>query len=331
MRELKLHLRRAIPLIIFLGLVVHFILPRFATIEHSASIIPTMVPWAIAAAIIAQVLSYVSNGAVLQCVVHVAGGKLPLRRAAVIEVGAATISLVAAGPVGFGAAIYKWVSRITTVESAAVAAWLPGVFDTSALILAALIGALELLHVHQLSRATEIALIGVISTLIVVIIGAFVMLAKPRWLELIARRFHLDVDPDAVRGAWMKLRSGAWIHVAIRSLLTIAFDMLTLYFAFLAARQPLHFTVLLAGYGVPVLLGRSSFLPGGIAVIEIGMSAVFAGLGIDTQVAIVAVLTYRLISFWLPTLIGIPIAVAFTRGTSPARPSPPPRHPTPSR
>jgi uncharacterized membrane protein YbhN (UPF0104 family) len=316
MRELKLHLRRAIPLIVFLALLVHFILPRIGQIEHSASIIPTMIPWWILAAIAAQVLSYVSNGAVLQCVVHIAGGELPLKRAAVIEVGAATISLVAAGPVGFGAAIYKWVSRITTVESATVAAWLPSVFDMSALILAALLSAMELLHVHQLSRATEIALIGVISTLVLVMVGAFFLVARPRALVAIARRFRLDVDPDAVRGAWLKLRGGAWMNVAIRSILTIAFDMATLYFVFLAARQPLHLSVLLAGYGVPILLGRSSFLPGGIAVIEVGMSAVYAGLGIDTQVAIVAVLTYRLISFWLPTLIGIPVAIALQRSAT---------------
>lgn len=313
MPEVKLHVRRAIPLILFLALVVHFILPRLAQIEHSASIVPTMNLWWIVAALVVQFLSYVSNGAVLQCVVNVAGGELPLRRAVVIEVGAATFSLVAAGPVGFGAAIYRWVSKITTVESAALAAWLPGVFDTSALVMAAMISAIELLHVHQLSRATEIALIAVISVLTAVIVGAFFLVAKPKALVAVAKRFRLDVDPESVRDAWTKLRDGAWMHVAIRSILTIAFDMLTLYFAFLAARQPLHVSVLLAGYGVPILLGRSSFLPGGIAVIEVGMSAVFAGLGIDTQVAIVAVLTYRLISFWLPTLVGIPVAIGLHR------------------
>jgi len=313
MSEINLHLRRTLPLIIFLALVVHFVLPRLGAIEHSASIVPTMNPWWLLAALAAQLLSYIANGAVLQYVIALAGGRIPLRRAVVIEVGAATISLVAAGPVGFGAAIYKWTSAITTVESAAVAAWLPSIFDTAALILAALLSAFELLHVHQLSRATEIALIAVISTLILIMIGGFFLLARPKWLDKVARRFGRSIDPDAARGAWVKLRSGAWAHVAIRSILTIAFDMLTLYFAFLAARQPLHFTTLLAGYGVPILLGRSSFLPGGIAVIEVGMAAVFAGLGVDTQVAIVGVLTYRLISFWLPTLIGIPIAIALQR------------------
>lgn len=32
-------------------------------------------------------------------------------------------------------------------------------------------------------------------------------------------------------------------------------------------------------------------------------------LGVPASIAVVAVLTYRLISFWLPALAGIPIAV----------------------
>lgn len=49
------------------------------------------------------------------------------------------------------------------------------------------------------------------------------------------------------------------------------------------------------------------------------MAALFGGLGVPTHVAIVGVLTYRLISFWLPTAIGIPIAIALQSRPSPAR------------
>jgi uncharacterized protein (TIRG00374 family) len=82
-----------------------------------------------------------------------------------------------------------------------------------------------------------------------------------------------------------------------------------LRFVFAAAGQPFSMSILLAGYGVPMLLGRASFLPGGIAVIEVAMAAIYGGLGIPANVAVVVVLTYRLISFWFPTAIGIPIAV----------------------
>jgi uncharacterized protein (TIRG00374 family) len=89
----------------------------------------------------------------------------------------------------------------------------------------------------------------------------------------------------------------------------LAFDLLCLRYAFLAVKQPLHLSLLLAGYGVPILLGRASFIPGGVAVTEVAMAALFGGLGVPANAAVVAVLTYRLISFWLPSLIGIPIAV----------------------
>ena len=68
--------------------------------------------------------------------------------------------------------------------------------------------------------------------------------------------------------------------------------------------------LLIAGYGVPLLLGRSSFVPGGIAVVEVAMAALYGGLGVPANVAVVAVLTYRLISFWLPAAVGIPVAIA---------------------
>ena len=92
-------------------------------------------------------------------------------------------------------------------------------------------------------------------------------------------------------------------------MMVLTFDLLCLRYAFLAAGHSLHLSLLLAGYGVPLLLGRASFLPGGIAVVEVAMTALYGGLGVPASIAVVAVLTYRLISFWLPALVGIPIAV----------------------
>jgi uncharacterized protein (TIRG00374 family) len=108
---------------------------------------------------------------------------------------------------------------------------------------------------------------------------------------------------------WEKMRRGAWMRPACCSMMVLTFDILSLRYAFLATGHSLHFTILLAGYGVPLLLGRASFLPGGIAVVEVAMAALYSGLGVPASVAVVAVLTYRLISFWLPSLVGIPFAV----------------------
>ena len=48
----------------------------------------------------------------------------------------------------------------------------------------------------------------------------------------------------------------------------------------------------------------------GIAVVEVAMIALYGGLGVPASIAVVGVLTYRLISFWLPAILGIPIAIA---------------------
>ena len=325
-RPLQLHVIRWVMILIILALLVHFLLPRLGSIEESLKTARRLAPWAIALAVVAEALSYVANGSVLQSVVRLAGERMPLRRGIAIEVGAGTVSLVAAGALGYGAAIYKWTrdSGISR-DTAMLASWLPTVFDTMTLVLFALASAVELLLVHELSRATLIALTIVVSILSVIIAGIIVLLARNDWLTTIAekltrliQRIRPSSDPcvllDASERAahtWQMLHQGGWVRTAASSFGVLAFDILCLELVFIAAGQHIHLTLLIAGYGVPLLLGRASFLPGGIAVIEVAMSALFGGLGVPANVAVVVVLTWRLISFWLPTLIGIPIAVGF--------------------
>ncbi|HEV7426581.1 MAG TPA: YbhN family protein [Thermoanaerobaculia bacterium] len=321
---LKFRILRAVPVLLVLGLLVHFLLPRLDTIEDSLATLRTLKPWAIGLSLLMEVLSYVANGALLQSVIQLAGERMSLRRAAAIEIGAGSVALVAAGALGFGAAIYKWTrKRGVSADAALLASWLPSVFDAAALIVFALIGAIELLHLHQLSRITVIALSIVISVLTIVIGGAIALLARNDWLRALSKRIAglvkrvrpkwdetgLLAAVETASEIWQKMRGGGWIRPACCSLMVLTFDLLCLRYAFLAAGHSLHFLVLVAGYGVPLLLGRASFLPGGIAVVEVAMTALYGGLGVPASVAVVAVLTYRLISFWLPALAGIPIAV----------------------
>jgi uncharacterized protein (TIRG00374 family) len=321
---LKFRILRAVPILLVLGLLVHFLLPRLDTIEDSLATLRTLAPWAIGLSLIMEVLSYVANGALLQSIIQLAGERISFRRAAAIEIGAGSVALVAAGALGFGAAIYKWTSkRGVSAEAALLASWLPSLFDGAALIVFALIGAIELLVLHQLSRVTEVALSIVVTLLTAVIAGAIALLAKNEWLRSISiraarlmKRFRPQWDDAGLIAAvetasdiWQKIRGGGWILPACCSMMVLTFDLLCLRYAFLAAGHSLHISLLLAGYGVPLLLGRASFLPGGIAVVEVAMTALYGGLGVPASVAVVAVLTYRLISFWLPALAGIPIAI----------------------
>ncbi len=56
------------------------------------------------------------------------------------------------------------------------------------------------------------------------------------------------------------------------------------------------------------MLGNLLPLPGGLGGVEGGMIGAFAAFGVDFDLALLAVLSYRAISFWLPT---VPGAIAY--------------------
>src|SRR5258706_13291391 len=87
-RPLKLRILRAVPVILVLGLLVHFLLPRIDTIGDSLKTLRTMAPWAIGLSFVMEALSYVANGALLKSVIELAGERMSWRRAAAVGVGA---------------------------------------------------------------------------------------------------------------------------------------------------------------------------------------------------------------------------------------------------
>ena len=88
-----------------------------------------------------------------------------------------------------------------------------------------------------------------------------------------------------------------------------AFDIAVLWACFHAFGGAPPFTVIVLVYFVG-MLANTLPLPGGIGGVEGGMIGAAIGFGIDGGLAIVAVLAYRGIAFWLPTLPG---AIAYLR------------------
>ncbi|HEY2766909.1 MAG TPA: flippase-like domain-containing protein [Solirubrobacteraceae bacterium] len=85
------------------------------------------------------------------------------------------------------------------------------------------------------------------------------------------------------------------------------FDICVLWACFHAFGSAPPFTVIWMAYFVGTL-GNLLPLPGGLGGVEGGMIGVFAAFGVDLSLSVLAVLAYRLISFWLPT---IPGAIAY--------------------
>ena len=86
-----------------------------------------------------------------------------------------------------------------------------------------------------------------------------------------------------------------------------AFDIATLWACFHAFGAPPPVAVIVVAYFVGALANALP-LPGGLGGVEGGTIGAFLAFGTTASLAILAVLAYRLISFWLPT---IPGAVAY--------------------
>jgi putative heme transporter len=82
------------------------------------------------------------------------------------------------------------------------------------------------------------------------------------------------------------------------------FDIAVLGVCFHAFRASVPPAVLVVGYFLGTL-GSLLPVPGGIGGVEGGMIAAFVAFGVPAGSAVIAVLAYRAISFWLPTLPGI--------------------------
>jgi uncharacterized protein (TIRG00374 family) len=87
------------------------------------------------------------------------------------------------------------------------------------------------------------------------------------------------------------------------------FDIAVLWAAFRAFGHSPPGAVIVMAYYVGTL-GNALPLPGGIGGVEGGMIAAFIAFGVSAHLAVLAVLAYRTISYWLPT---IPGAIAYWR------------------
>jgi uncharacterized protein (TIRG00374 family) len=83
-----------------------------------------------------------------------------------------------------------------------------------------------------------------------------------------------------------------------------AFQIAVLWAAFHAFGDSPPIAVLVQGFFIG-MLGNLLPMPGGVGGVEGGMIGAFAAFGVDSGLAVVAVLVYRAFTFWLPLLPGV--------------------------
>jgi glycosyltransferase 2 family protein len=323
---------RYLPILIMLGLAAYLLLPQIATLQRSWSVVQSMIWWAVTLAAAAQVLSYLGGGFMLHAILDNNRQKLTIGKGALITMAAFSVGLVAGGWVGTAAATYGWIHREKLDEHAgALAGTLPPLLNNAVLVAASLIGIIYLLVVHDLSQLQLIEFGAVLLVLGLTAAGGVVALRFPetatrlavwlasRWAALRHKPFTPGETIASVRQfvvAWESLRKGKWVRPTLGAIANIGFDILTLYFLFIAAGHNVSLGILFAGYGLPLILGKMAFLlPGGVGVIEGSMVALYDSLHVPNAISVVVILGYRLFSFWLPTLLGF-VAAIYLSGKS---------------
>ncbi len=82
------------------------------------------------------------------------------------------------------------------------------------------------------------------------------------------------------------------------------FDYLALLAALTAVGSRPRPTLVLLAYVAAMVLGMIPITPGGLGFVEAGLTATLALAGVSPIDAVLATLAYRLVSYWLPLLVG---------------------------
>jgi uncharacterized protein (TIRG00374 family) len=327
----KTKVRRYLFALVLLGLAVYFFLPRFAAMGHAFLVISSLrIPF-VALSFAAQLLSYVGSGYLLRTVVRLASKPTSIVDGALMTAGANSVGTLGGGVLGTAGMTYLWLRRRGVNPGAAgLGGWLPIFLNNTVLAIVSLAGLIVIIHIK---KSSGVLVAGF--TLVFLILGAVLtvlilcLLYREKLAPIaialagfVAKFRHNPPEPAKIVTAvghllegWDALLRGGWRGPAVGAILNTSFDMLTLAFLFLAAGFRINVAVLVAGYGIPRLLGKLTVILGGIGVVEASMVGLYALLGAPRPIAVVVVLAYRLFSFWIPTLVGIALIPYLERWT----------------
>jgi uncharacterized protein (TIRG00374 family) len=114
-----------------------------------------------------------------------------------------------------------------------------------------------------------------------------------------------DVVVDALGSRWEQALAaavGKWL-----------FDYLALVAALYAIGAEPRLSLVLLAYGAAAVLAMIPITPGGLGFVEAGLTAMLVLAGIPGDQALLATLTYRIASYWLPMPAGLVAWLWFRR------------------
>ncbi len=133
--------------------------------------------------------------------------------------------------------------------------------------------------------------------------------------RLLRKRAPMTGLPDRLvfeRNRIREVLGERWKAATLLSSGRLAFDYGTLLATIRATGVRPNPSLVLLAYAVAGLLALIPITPGGLGIVEAGLSALLILAGVPGGDAVVATLAYRIISYWLPILVG-PVAYLLFR------------------
>jgi len=323
MPRVALTRRRLIALVVFVLAAIaflYFVLPQIKGVKEVYERVSGGDHAWLAVALVLELCSIASYVALFHGI-HVPPGS-PLRHRdsyLITMAGLAATRLLAAGGAG-GVALTAWALRRSRMERREVAermiaflVVLYGVYVVAMLVCG--VG----LRTGLLPGEAPFGLTvvpAIVSGVAIVVFGALALVPedferriermasrRPRLARLLRR---VALAPASLRGG---VRFGLYKtarpdRAMVGAITWWAFNIAVLWASFRAFGASPPVAVLVQGFFVGMLANLLP-IPGGIGGVDGGMIGAFAAFGVDAGVAVLAVLSYRLFAFWLPTVPGV--------------------------
>lgn len=282
---------------------------RGELVGASSTLSHLRVGWLLAA-IVAEVASFTSFGALQRKLLRGGGVRIDLPFATALCMAAGAIaSSLPGGPAFASVYAFRQYRRKGTDE--AVAAWVllaTLVCAALGLGLLATVGALV-----ALDQSSAYDLSGVVVGVLVIAAVADAVVWQRRWLAQLAvaglrasrrvvgrprREAAAVVEAVFSRLAEVKLTWRDALVSLAAGLGDWAFDCLALVCSFLAVGAVVPWRGLLLAYGAGMLAANLPITPGGLGVVEGSLTVALVAFGGAELSTVAAVLTYRIVSFW---------------------------------
>jgi uncharacterized protein (TIRG00374 family) len=312
-------------LVLVAGLAIYLVFPAITEVLASWPRLSTLNPWWLIAAIGAEILHFTCTFAVQ---------RLALRTKAwfpviTSQLAGNAITLVMPGGAAVGAAVQFRMLATSGMETSETVGGLAAysILGVGGLLALPFFALPVILIGAPVDRGLEhAAFLGAAGFVAFAAFGAVVLVYDPplrwagravQWVRnlVLRKRPPLHGLDDTLLEKRDEIRTTLgqqWWQALLLSAGRLAFDYLCLLFALRATGSHPRPSLILVAYAVAGIIGMIPLTPGGLGLVEASLTGLLVLAEVNSSQAVLATLTYRIASYWLPLLAG-PVAYGLFR------------------